>query len=291
MPHPETGSKTVVISGGTDGMGRAVALGRLARGDRVIAIGSNPDKGSALAAEAARGAAADRFEFIQADLSSIATVGKVVALLSAYPAIDALVLCANRQNQRRIVTAEGLEASFALYYLSRYLLGNGLRDRFNTAANPVVINVSAPGTKAGTVNFDDLQSARKYSMIRVQAMCCRANDLLGAAYGEHPTSKAHYVMYHPGFTATTGGIDQMNQPIRTIVRVLSKLFAKPVDKAVAPIIGWIDEPPAAALTANDRGKTLDTSTLKTFDSAAAERLSKQTRRIVESVIGPSELVS
>ncbi|CAO5161003.1 Short-chain dehydrogenase/reductase SDR [Frankia sp. AiPs1] len=288
MPHPEPDSKTVVVSGGTDGMGRAVVLGRLARGDRVIAIGSTPAKGSALAAEAAQVAPADRFAFVQADLSSLAAVRDVVSRLSAYPAIDALVLCANRQNQRRIVTAEGLEASFALYYLSRYLLGNGLSDQLNAAVNPVIINVSAPGTKVGTVNFDDLQSERKYSPIRVQAACCRANDLLGAAYGEHPTSKAHYVMYHPGFTATTGGIEQMKQPVKSVVRVLAKLFAKPVDKAVAPVIGWIDAPPAATLTANDRGKTLDTSILKTFDSANAERLSSETRRIVESVLGPGE---
>ncbi len=48
-PGPDSEAMAViVISGGTDGMGRALALGRAARGDRVFAIGSNPAKGARL---------------------------------------------------------------------------------------------------------------------------------------------------------------------------------------------------------------------------------------------------
>jgi len=47
-------AKVVVVSGGTAGMGRALALARAQRGDRVIAIGS------------------DRIDFLRADLSSVA---------------------------------------------------------------------------------------------------------------------------------------------------------------------------------------------------------------------------
>ncbi|MFC5103287.1 hypothetical protein [Kibdelosporangium philippinense] len=57
--------KTVVISGGTDGMGRATALERIARGDRVIVIGSNPGK------------AVEGAQFLQADLSSVKEVVRV----------------------------------------------------------------------------------------------------------------------------------------------------------------------------------------------------------------------
>lgn len=36
--------KSVVIAGGTSGMGRATALARIARGDHVTVIGSDPNK-------------------------------------------------------------------------------------------------------------------------------------------------------------------------------------------------------------------------------------------------------
>jgi NAD(P)-dependent dehydrogenase (short-subunit alcohol dehydrogenase family) len=43
--------RTVVVSGGTDGIGRGLARRLFARGDRVVAVGSRPEKGAALAAE------------------------------------------------------------------------------------------------------------------------------------------------------------------------------------------------------------------------------------------------
>ncbi|MFJ6657701.1 hypothetical protein ACIQNG_15220 [Streptomyces sp. NPDC091377] len=45
--------KTVIVSGGTDGMARETALARLARGDRVTVIGSSEAKGRALLDRAA----------------------------------------------------------------------------------------------------------------------------------------------------------------------------------------------------------------------------------------------
>ncbi|GAA2729004.1 SDR family NAD(P)-dependent oxidoreductase [Actinocorallia aurantiaca] len=288
MPHPQSAHKTIVITGGTDGMGRAVALARLARGDTVIVVGSSAEKGAALTRDA--GGDAGRLHYIQADLSSLKAVQALVESLAAHPVIDALVLCANRQSPRRVETAEGLEFCFSLYYLSRYLLGHGLRAQFDQAAAPVIINVTAPGTKMGDVNFDDLQQTRKYSGLKAQTQACRANDLLGAAYGTHPSSKAHYVLYHPGFTATRGGLEHMKQPVKAIVGLLAKVAAKPVDKAVEPIIEFIDSPPAPVFSAVDRGKYLDVDTFPTFDKAKAARLAEVTARLVTSKLGTTQLV-
>jgi NAD(P)-dependent dehydrogenase (short-subunit alcohol dehydrogenase family) len=282
MGNKRPNSKTVVISGGTDGMGRGLALARLEAGDTVVAIGSSPEKGKALQAEAVRLGAADRFTFIRADLSSIAENERVVSDIARdHRAVDALVLCANRQSPKRVETAEGLEFTFALYYLSRYLLSHGLRAQFDAAPNPVVINVAAPGITMGSVNFDDLQSKEKYGTIRAQGQCGRANDLLGVAFAAEPSSKARYVLYHPGFTATLGGIAHLKQPAKGIIKLLSKIAAKPVAKAIEPMVEAIDNPPAAPLTANNQGKPVDLG-LKTFDPATARRLAKVTRDLVVS---------
>ena len=66
--------KTVIISGGTTGMGRALALERLARGDHVTGIGSNEARGRALLGQAAD----PNLRFLRADLSSIAEVERVI---------------------------------------------------------------------------------------------------------------------------------------------------------------------------------------------------------------------
>jgi hypothetical protein len=60
----------------------------------------------------------------------MAEVERVVAdIAHRHTVVDALVLCANRPSPRRRETVDGLEDTFALYYLSRYLLGVSFAER------------------------------------------------------------------------------------------------------------------------------------------------------------------
>lgn len=277
----KTSTRTVVVAGGTDGMGRATAVGRLERGDTVVVIGRNAEKAARLAETAERLGAGDRFEFLQADLSSTTAVRDVIARIAeAHPVVDALVLTANRQNLKRVESAEGMESTLSLYYLSRYLLGHGLAKQFDAAADPVIINVAGPGTKAGAVMWDDIQLTGKYNTMRAQLQAGRANDLLAVAFTETPSSKAKYVLYHPGFTQTDA-INQFNQPLRAIVKVYAKVGAKSVSESAAPMIEWIENPPAQRLTVDDRGKPVDLG-LKMFDKGNAARLVRVTEELLRS---------
>lgn len=278
----DSSAKTVVVAGGTDGMGRGTALARLERGDTVVVVGRSAEKAASLAAEAQRLGAADRLEFIQADLSSTTAVrGVVERVAAAHPVVDALVLTANRQSMKRAESPEGFESTFSLYYLSRYLLGHGLAAQFDAADDPVIINVAGPGVKAGEVVWDDINLTRKYSTMRAQLQGGRANDLLAVAFAENPSSKAKYVLYHPGFTVTNG-IDQFSQPLRALVRLAAKVAAKSVAESVAPMVEWIEHPPAQRLTVDDRGKPVDLG-LKTFDKDNARRLAAVTEELLSRV--------
>ncbi len=149
--------RVVVISGGTDGMGRALALSRVSRGDSVVVLGSNPAKGQSLRAEADRAGAGGRVDFLQVDLSSVAQTRTAIDNITArYETIDALALFANRQAPKRVTTSEGLEQTFALYYLSRYLLSHGLAPQLRRSETGVVVNVAGVGTLKG-----DLRRWRK----------------------------------------------------------------------------------------------------------------------------------
>ncbi|WP_026403564.1 SDR family NAD(P)-dependent oxidoreductase [Actinomadura rifamycini] len=272
---PDQPSKNVVISGGTTGMGRAVALEQSARGSHVTVIGSNEARGRALLDEAAD----PNMRFLRADLSSIAENERVVALIAEqYQSIDALALFANRVVPKRKETPDGLESTFALYYLSRYLLGERLRPLLDAAPEPVIINVAGVGNTAGRIHWDDPQLTRGYRQVRAQLQAGRANDLLGAAFagGE---SKVRYVLYHPGFTKS--GADGHPSPVvRNAIKLLARFFARPVADSVRPINGWIDRPPAAPLTAVDRGKTVDPS-IETLDPADAARLATYTAELLQ----------
>ncbi|MFE0421557.1 SDR family NAD(P)-dependent oxidoreductase [Streptomyces sp. NPDC058953] len=275
---PSQSSKTVIISGGTDGMGRATALRRLARGDRVMVIGSSGTKGRALLEEADD----PKLTFVRADLSSIAETERVIARIGEqYDAVDALGLFANRISTERRETAEGLEYTFALYYLSRYLLSHRLRPLLDAGRDPVIINVAGVGNTAGAVQWDDPQLTRRYGQVRAQLHAGRANDLLGVAFAAQADSKARYILYHPGFTRS--GADGHPNPVaRGAIKALGRLFARPVPEAVRPIVEWIDHPPKDALSAIDRGKPVAKS-LRTLDPTAAVRLAAYTEDLIRGV--------
>ncbi|UED84387.1 SDR family NAD(P)-dependent oxidoreductase [Streptomyces profundus] len=290
MSNEITPPRTIVVSGGTDGIGRTLVLDRLRRGDRAVAIGSDQGKGEALLAEAERSDAAERLTFLRADLSLVAEVERVVARITEdHRRVDALVLCANRVLTRRQETAEGLESTFALYYLSRYLLGHGLRDVLAAAPEPMIVNVSAPGMKAGRVHWDDLQLTRGYRTVRAQAQSGRANDLLGVDFAARPSSPARYVLYHPGFTRTPGGVAHLPWPIAASIRLLARIAARSPEEAADPVSRLIDAPPTDPLTAIDRGRSVDLG-LPTFDPGDAARLAKETRRLIHATVHTSQLL-
>ncbi|SEF15735.1 SDR family NAD(P)-dependent oxidoreductase [Jiangella alba] len=274
-------SRTIVISGGTDGMGRALALRRLAKGDHVIAVGSNAEKGARLVADAAvRG----RAEFVRADLTTVAGTRSVIrAIEASTDVVDALVLCANRVRPGRVETAEGFESTFALYYLSRYLLSHGLTPALEQSTSPVVVNVAGVGTRKGAIHWDDLQLTRRYRAVAAQLQAGRANDLLGVGYAAQHGGRVPYVLYHPGFTRS-GDLSTLPRPTRTAIRVAARLFARPVEAAVAPIDRFIDAPPPAPLTAVDRDRHLPL-TLPTLDPDRAGRLAERTAALLDHLDG------
>lgn len=260
----------VVVSGGTNGMGRAFALGRAERGDRVLVLGRNRERGEALAGGS--------ITFLPVDLSSVSETRRVIEeIVGTFQVVDAVALFANGMAPRRTVTAEGLERTFALYYLSRYLLSFGLRPALEQARSPVIVNVAGVGVTRGAVHWADPQLAARYSLVTAQLQAGRANDLLGVGFAQRSGSRARYVLYHPGFTKSGD-----RAPLPLLARgalAVASVAARPVADAVAPIHRFLDAPPAARLTAVDRGRQLPLS-LPTLDPRDAERLMDLTERLL-----------
>jgi hypothetical protein len=191
-----------------------------------------------------------------------------------------LVLAANRQSPRRVETSDGLERTFALYYLSRYLLGHGLMPVLSAGSNPVIVNIAGVGLTSGQIHWDDLQLRHRYRTIAAQLQAGRANDLLGVAMAERFGERVPYVLYHPGFTRSgASAMEQINPLARAVIKTLAAVAARPIERAVVPVHDFLDSPPGAPLTAVDRGKPVSLD-LKTLDPAAARRLADTTARLL-----------
>lgn len=282
LPSRVARPRVIVVSGGTDGMGRALALARLERGDRVIVLGSNPAKAQRLLADADGIGAADRIDIVRVDLSSVTGTRAAIGDIAArYAEIDALALFANRQAPKRTVTAEGLEQTFALYYLSRYLLSHGLSPRLQRGRSGVIVNVAGVGMTKGEIHWDDLQLEHRYGMVTAQLQAGRANDLLGVAFAARSGNPIRYVLYHPGFTRS-GDLSLLRPAMRAAIRATARLSARPVAESIEPIHDFIDTPSTAPLTAVDR-RRLVPLTLETLNPANAARLEAATRSLLATI--------
>ncbi len=109
----------VVITGATNGIGRAAAIEMGRQGAEVAIVGRSPERVAAVASETRSAGAAAVHEHV-ADLELMAEVRALAAeLASSYPRIDVLANNAGAIFASRGETAEGLERTFALNHLLR----------------------------------------------------------------------------------------------------------------------------------------------------------------------------
>lgn len=155
--------KTVLITGGTGGIGRATAEGLAALGARVAVTGRDPERSRRATAEIAVATGNPAVDAFAADLSSQAEVRRLAAeVLEAYPGLEVLVNNVGGSWSHRHLTADGLERTFALNHLAPFLLTHLLLERLTASAPARVVTVSSGAQRLGRLDFDDLQSQRDY---------------------------------------------------------------------------------------------------------------------------------
>ncbi|BCJ47650.1 hypothetical protein GCM10010168_20080 [Actinoplanes ianthinogenes] len=266
-----------VITGGTDGIGRALATTYLDRGHDVLVIGTSAEKGNAFLAGAAAAGAGERAHFLPADLSLVAENRRVIAWITErFAAVDVLILGARFHRSTRAETPDGLESNFALYYLSRHLLSHGLVPLLNRAAHPVVLNFGGAGL-TGPPRWDDLQLRHNYPGTGALGHSAALCDLLGVRFTAlHREPPIHYVLNHPGVVATSfaGEYDPATAAHVDGLRT----SGKPVALAVAQILPFLDSP-ATGLSAVLEGKALPVDT-PAFDPEAAAALHEITEKLL-----------
>ncbi|MGG0177712.1 SDR family NAD(P)-dependent oxidoreductase [Gottfriedia acidiceleris] len=274
--------KTILVTGGTDGIGKGVAMHYLKKGDRVIVVGSSTVKGEIFNNEAKQLGAEERAIFLQANLSLVQENLRIIQVIKErFNSLDLVVLCATKHNNTYIETQEGFELTFALYYLSRFILSYGLKEYLESSENPVIINVCAPGMK-GEVNWEDLQHKKSYKNVSFHGS--RLNDLLGVAFAENdPFGKIKYVLYNPWAVQTSGVFDMVeNRLMKNLMKLSYKIIGKPVEEGIKPIIKLLENPPKASFAAFKMDKEVSL-TMKTFDKELAQKLNKITLQILEEL--------
>ncbi|MEZ3156646.1 SDR family NAD(P)-dependent oxidoreductase [Microbacterium sp. BWR-S6Y] len=193
-------TRTIVITGASDGIGAASAKQLAQLGEEVVVVGRNPEK----TARVARSLGADSFV---ADFSDLAQVRELAAsLLEKYPRIDVLANNAGGVFGERTLTTDGYETTFQVNHLAPFLLTNLLLERLLQSQASVIQTSSAAAKLFPRFDIDDLQGARRYSSTAAYGNAKLANVLftkeLHRRFGEFGLSA---VAFHPGVIASNFG--------------------------------------------------------------------------------------
>lgn len=170
--------KTVLVTGGTGGIGYETARGLAARGATVIVVGRNSARGAGAVTHIRQQTGNAACSFVQADLSELAEVRRLATYISThYPHLHVLVNNVGVRYAQREETVEGLEATLATTHLSPFLLTNLLLPLLEANAPARIVNVSSYTHRTAHINIDDLQSTQNYADLNAYAQAKLANLL------------------------------------------------------------------------------------------------------------------
>ncbi|MGZ8785086.1 MAG: SDR family oxidoreductase [Acidimicrobiia bacterium] len=234
---PSMNGKTVLITGGTSGIGRAAAVGLASMGAHVGIIGRDRVRAEEAAAVIAAESGSPAVDVFVADMSSQKEVRRLAGdILAAYPRLDVLLNNVGGFWAHRHLTADGLEHTFALNHLAPFLLTDLLLERLTTSAPARVITVSSGAHSMGRIDFDDLMGEQDYSGQRAYNQSKLANvmftyELARRLEGTRVTATA----LHPGMTNTSFSTEDPHRrmaPIVFMVRPFMKSPKRGADTAV-----------------------------------------------------------
>ncbi len=229
-------SKTIVLTGASDGIGAAAARQLVAHGHTVALVGRSAQKTQALATELK----ADHFLADFTRLDEVRTLA--AALTEAYPRIDVLANNAGGIFGDQTRTVEGFEKTLQVNHLAPFLLTHLLMPTLTASSASVVNTASVAARLFGSIDLDDLHNEAKYSANKAYGDAKLANILhakeLSRRFGSDGISA---VAFHPGTVRTNFASDTTSWMRLMYQSPLSRLTGLiSVEKGAAPLV-WLAE--------------------------------------------------
>ncbi len=265
--------RTVLVTGGSGGIGRATALGLAAMGAHLAITGRDRGRAEDTAREI-RAAGAGQVDVLVADLSAQSEVRRLAGeVLQRLSRIDVLVNNVGGYWNTRHVTADGLERTFAVNHLAPFLLTNLLLGRLRQSTPARVVTVSSNVQALGRIDFEDLQAERSYSGARAYSQSKLANvlftyELARRLQGTSVTANA----LHPGVVRTALGAEDPRAVQRLLMPVMRPFMKAPAQGAATSVY-LASAPGLEQVTGRFfAGRKPRKSAKRSYDPAAAAQL-------------------
>jgi NAD(P)-dependent dehydrogenase (short-subunit alcohol dehydrogenase family) len=242
--------KTVVVTGGTSGIGEVAAFRLAGQGARIVLIARDPKRGGVTLSMLKQANPAADHKVHYGDLSSIADMKRVATeVANTEPKIDVLVNNAGAVFLSRQTSVDGLEMTFATNHMNYFVVTNILLDRLKATPGARIVSTASEAHKSGKLDFDDLQSAKSYSTFRVYGTSKLCNilftrELARRVDGTGVTANC----LHPGFVGTRlGQNNATNFFIKALARTIMTFGISP-EEGAKTIIHLASSPDVATIS-------------------------------------------
>ncbi|MFW5827724.1 MAG: SDR family NAD(P)-dependent oxidoreductase [Alkalispirochaeta sp.] len=170
-------AKTILITGSTDGIGRAAALEAAEQGHTVIVHGRTSDRLAAVQTDIEQ-ITGRKPRGVLADFSSLREVHSAATrLANELDQLDVLVNNAGVISRRRAVSRDGYELTFAVNHLAPFLLTTTLLDLLRASAPARVVTVSSMVHRGARIDFEHLMMESGYDGFTAYGQSKLANVL------------------------------------------------------------------------------------------------------------------
>jgi NAD(P)-dependent dehydrogenase (short-subunit alcohol dehydrogenase family) len=260
-------SRTIVITGASDGIGAAAARKLHQDGHEVVVVGRSPEKTEAVA----RGIGARPFV---ADFTRLDDVRRLAADLDrACPRIDVLANNAGGIFGDRAKTVDGFETTFQVNHLAPFLLTRLLLDKL-IASRAAIIQTSSSAAWLGRLDLADLDLDKNFSAMRAYCASKLENVLftreLHRRYHARGISAA---AFHPGVIASNFAADS-----DSFIRILTqwgRMFLRSPAQGADQLVWLAESAPGEGWTSGTfyaKRKVFSRRHSQAHDDALARRL-------------------
>lgn len=278
--------RTVVITGGTSGLGEASALALARQGADLAIVCRSAARGEATRAKIEDDVGRTCVRLFHADFERLADVRRVAAeLRETLPRIDVLLNNAGVTMLKRTETADGYETTFAVNHLAPFLLTHDLLPHLLANPGARIVNVASDAHKFAAFDLDDLQSKRRFSSMRVYGASKLCNILFTDELARRLEGRDIGVWsLHPGAVSTRLGANN-GALAKVLLPLLSLFFRTPEQGAKTQVMLCSAEridAPNGTYFANERPAN---TTSLARDEAVARRLWAESEQLCGLEVG------
>lgn len=233
--------KTILITGGTSGIGRETAVNLAKMGAHVVVTGRDQERGRQGIEDIQKRSSGNAVDLMLADLSLMSEVRRLAAeFQQRFVRLDVLVNNVGYLPDKPRKTSEGIETTLAVNHLAPFLLTHELLPMLRASAPSRVINLTGGMPGMGGVDFDNLQAEKSFLALSTYTHAKNVMMAMSYAFAQRlqGTGVTLNVAYPGGAnTNMTGNMtsDMLPFGMRLIWPIFRRFMsnAKPEDAAIS----------------------------------------------------------